>query len=153
MATRTVIGASVAGAAVVAGVAVGVARAVRSDGPDGPGSDRDPGGWKSVTVLAEPEALRPDGAYPEPLEALAARLEIVLKPASRERGTELHARFRPGEDADPQALRAALRDAKALIETGIVQHADPVPHGRRKPTPFGLAQDEVESHAKGSGLL
>jgi len=28
-----------------------------------------------------------------------------------------------------------------------------VPHGIRKPTPFGIAQDAIESRSKGMGLL
>jgi len=145
------IGVPLAVAGVAAGAAIGL-RARRGTG-DGPGADRSPEGWKSVTVLVDEAAIRPGGVYPRPLQDLEDRLEIRLKPASRDRGTELHARFRPGTDSDPQALRAALRDAKSILETGIVQQADPVPHGDRKHTPFGAVQDQVESKAKGSGLL
>lgn len=140
---------SVAATGVAAIVALRVARRARSG--DGPG--RDPDGWKAVTVLADAESVRPGGRWPEPLAALEDRLEIALRPASRDRGTELHARFRPGEQADPEALRVALRDTKSLIEAGLVQRADPAPHGARKPTPFGIAQDAIESRSKGMGLL
>ncbi|MGN6744234.1 MAG: hypothetical protein ACTHJL_13210 [Amnibacterium sp.] len=153
MASGRAIGATLAGVVVAAGA--GVALALRN-GPgtgSGPGADRDPAGWKSVTVLADEEDVRPGGRWPEPLAALQDRLEIRLRRASRDRGTEVHARFRRDVAADPGALRAALRDAKALVETGLVQRADPAPHGRRKPTPFGLAQDAVESRSKGMGLL
>jgi hypothetical protein len=153
MATKRAIGMSVAAAGVAAGVTVRVARRTRPDTRGGPGAGRDPDGWKAVTVLADAESLRPGGRFPEPLAALEDRLEMALRPASRDRGTELHARFRPGEHADPDALRAALRDTKSLIETGVVQQADPVPHGRRKPTPFGIVQDAIESRSKGMGLL
>ena len=145
------IGVPLAVAGVAAGAAIGLRARRGAEG--GPGADRSPDGWKAVTVLVDEQGMRPGGAYPQPLRDLEDRLEIRLKPASRDRGTELHARFRPGAEPDPQALRAALRDAKSLIETGIVQHADPVPHGNRKHTPFGAAQDAVESKAKGSGLL
>jgi hypothetical protein len=153
MTTKRATGMAVAAAGVAAVVAMGVARRTRPGTGDGPGAGRDPDGWKAVTVLADAESLRPGGRYPQPLAALEDRLEIALRPASRDRGTELHARFRPGEHPDPEALRAALRDTKSLVETGIVQQADPVPHGTRKPTPFGLAQDAIESRSKGMGLL
>jgi hypothetical protein len=154
MAAKRTIGVSVAAAGVAAaGVAVGVVRRTRQDTGDGPRAGRDPDGWKAVTVLADAEAMRPDGRFPHPLAALEDRLEISLRPASRERGTELHARFRPGEAPDPEALRVALRDTKSLLETGLVQQADPVPHGPRKPTPFGIVQDAIESRSKGAGLL
>lgn len=153
MATKRAMGMSVAAAGVAAVVAMRVARRTRSATGGGPGAGRDPDGWKSITVLADAESIRPGGRFPESLAALEPRLEIAVRPASRDRGTELHARFRPGEHADPEALRAALRDTKSLVETGIVQQADPVPHGTRKPTPFGLAQDAIESRSKGMGLL
>jgi hypothetical protein len=151
MTTKRATGMAVAAAGVAAVVAMGVAR--RTGTGDGPGAGRDPDGWKAVTVLADAESLRPGGRYPQPLAALEDRLEIALRPASRDRGTELHARFRPGEHRDPEALRAALRDTKSLVEAGIVQRADPAPHGTRKPTPFGIGQDAVESRSKGMGLL
>ncbi len=153
MATKRTMGMSVAAAGAAAVVAVRVARRGRPGTGHGPGAGRDPDGWKAVTVLADAEALRPGGRYPEPLAALADRLEIALRPAGRDRGTEVHARFRPGEHPDPEALRVALRDTKSLVETGIVQRADPVPHGVRKPTPFGIGQDAIESRSKGMGLL
>lgn len=153
MATKRTIGMSVGAAGVAAVVAIRVARRTRPGTGDGPGAGRDPDGWKAVTVLADVESLRPGGRYPEPLAALEDRLEIALRPASRDRGTELHARFRPGEQADPEALRVALRDTKSLVEAGLVQRADPAPHGARKPTPFGIAQDAIESRSKGMGLL
>lgn len=153
MAAGRGIGMTLAGAAVAAGVGVAVALRNGAGTGGGPGADRDPAGWKSVTVLAGEDAIRQGGRWPAPLAAFADRLEIRLQPASRDRGTEVHARFRRDAAADPEALRAALRNAKALIETGLVQQADPAPHGRRKRTPFGLAQDAVESGSKGMGLL
>ena len=153
MATKRALGMSVAAAGLAAVVALRVARRTPPGTGGGPGAGRDPDGWKAVTVLADAESLRPGGRYPEPLAALEDRLEITLRPASRDRGTELHARFRPGEKPDPEALRAALRDTKSLIEAELVQRADPAPHGTRKPTPWGIAQDAIESRSKGMGLL
>jgi len=153
MATKRTMAMSAAAVGVAAVVAARAARRDRSGTGGGPGAGRDPDGWKAVTVLADTESLRPGGRYPQPLAALEDRLEIALRPAGRDRGTELHARFRPGEHADPEALRAALRDTKSLVEAGIVQQADPAPHGTRKPTPFGIGQDAIESRSKGMGLL
>jgi hypothetical protein len=114
---------------------------------------RSPEGWKSVTVLADAATVAPGGAYPAPLAALADRLEIRLRPASQDRGTEVHARALRGADVDPQTLRAALRDAKSLVEAGVVQASAPRPHGHRPGTPFGAAIDTADAHAKGTGLL
>jgi hypothetical protein len=70
----------------------------------------------------------------------------------------VHARVREGADTgaddDPEkALRAALRDAKQIFETGEVLQATPRPHGQRPRTLLGGAVDEAEDKAKGEGVL
>lgn len=104
--------------------------------------------WKSVTVLATPSDLR-SGA----LTVLPPH-DVRLVAAPGDRGTEVHVRYRNSHGvAAGLALRAALRDLKQRTETGGVLHVDPRPHGRRRPTPQGLLQDQAEKYAKGWGLL
>ena len=55
---------------------------------------------------------------------------------------------------DPrQRVRAALREAKQLIEVGEVLRVDPAPHGRRSPTPTGAVVEAATKRAGGEGLL
>jgi hypothetical protein len=50
-------------------------------------------------------------------------------------------------------LRAALREAKQLIEVGEVLRVDPVPHGRRKATPTGALVDVATRRSNEEGVL
>lgn len=144
-----------------AGVAVGlVTRSLVRSKQDTDGDGRHPEGWKAVTVLGDAAAFTQDG-YPEPLQRIANVLEIRLDPAPADKGFEVHARVRDGADTssvlgddDPeQALRAALRDAKQLFETGEILRATPRPHGHRPATLLGAAVDKAEDEAKGAGVL
>ena len=108
------------------GVAAGlVARSVVRAKRESEGDGRHPDGWKSVTILGDSSAIS-ESAYPEPLQRLADMIEVRLATAPGDKGFEVHARVRDGAnvrevvgDDDPdQALRAALRDAKQLVETG-----------------------------------
>lgn len=144
-----------------AGVAAGlVARSVVRAKRDSEGDGRHPEGWKSVTILGDASAWG-EGRYPEPLQRLAGMIEVRLAIAPGDKGFELHARLRDGADVgeaageeDPdQALRAALRDAKQLIETGEVLRAKPRPHGKRPTTLLGAVVDKAEDGAKGEGVL
>ena len=142
----------------LAGVAVGlVARSLVKKERESDGDGAHPEGWKAVTVLGEARDFE-SGGYPEPLARLAESLEIRIDPAPGDKGFEVHARVRegadPGVDDDPgKALRAALRDAKQIFETGEVLRATPRPHGERPRTLLGGAVDEAEDEAKGGGVL
>jgi hypothetical protein len=143
------------------GVAAGlVARSLVKKERDGDGDGKHPEGWKAVTVLGDPAAFA-SGGYPEPLQRIAEALELRVDPAPGDKGFEVHARLRDGADVrrvvgdeDPdQALRAALRDAKQVFETGEVLKAVPRPHGRRPKTVLGGVVDKAEDEAKGEGVL
>lgn len=143
------------------GLAAGlVARSLVKKEREGDGDGRHPEGWKAVTVLGDPAAFV-DGGYPEPLRRIAGVLEVRVDAAPGDKGFEVHARLREGADVaaavgdeDPdQALRAALRDAKQVFETGEVLRAVPRPHGRRPFTMLGSAVDKAEAEAKGGGVL
>ncbi|WP_369132997.1 hypothetical protein [Modestobacter sp. I12A-02662] len=108
--------------------------------------------WRAVTVLTEPARLQE--ALPAPLAAFGDRLEVRVTPAPGDRGAELAARFRgPVTEEDIGQLRAALREAKALVEVGEVLRVDPQPHGHRKPTPQGAAVEGMAAKAPEEGVL
>jgi hypothetical protein len=147
-------------AAGIAGTGVIVTEAVRRRSENSEAAEQ-AGEWKCVTVLATPDEVAPGGSYPPPLAELADRLEIVRGEAPGGKGTEIYARIRddavPGKAGDARdlekTLRAALRDAKSIIETGEVLSAVPRPHGPRPATPAGILLDAVEDDAKGRGVL
>jgi len=108
----------------------------------------------------------PDQQVPAPLAALGDLVEVEVRPAPGDKGTELRARLRVPEPTgmasaagrvagnDPrQRVRAALREAKQLIEVGEVLRVDPTPHGRRTPTPTGALVERATDLAPGEGLL
>jgi hypothetical protein len=154
-------GAKTAVAVGAVGVAAGlVARSLVRQRRDSEGDGRHPEGWKAVTVVGDAAGFTA-GGYPAPLQRLADVLEIRLDPAPGGKGFEVHARIREGADTkallgdeDPdQVLRAALRDAKQVFETGEVLLAKPRPHGHRPTTLLGGAVDKAEDEAKGEGVL
>ncbi|HYO35371.1 MAG TPA: hypothetical protein VER97_04795 [Geodermatophilus sp.] len=108
--------------------------------------------WRAVTVLRDPADV--SASLPAPLAALGDRVEVRVTPAPGDRGTELAARYRgtPGEE-EIGDLRAALREAKALLEVGEVLRVDPQPHGHRAATPQGAALEGAAQAAPREGVL
>jgi hypothetical protein len=108
--------------------------------------------WRAVTVLRDPADV--SAALPAPLAALGDRIEVRVTPAPGDRGAELAARYRgtPSED-EVGRLRAALREAKALLEVGEVLRVDPQPHGERAATPQGAALEGAAAAAPREGVL
>jgi hypothetical protein len=115
-----------------------------------------------VTVFGTPDEIAPDGELPEPLQQLGDRIEVRMQPAPGSRGTELYARPvaappSPGLVArllgrDALApIRVALREAKALAETGEVVRSDEP----RTPRPglAGKLLQAVDRAALGAGRL
>jgi hypothetical protein len=122
--------------------------------------------WRAVTVALEPDQVAPGGQLPEPLAALGDRIETRVRPAPGGKGTELAARLRGSASSraagmvarargtDPrQELRSALRQAKQLLEVGEVLAVDPTPHGKRSPTPMGIALEAATRRADREGVL
>ena len=109
--------------------------------------------WRAVTVLRDPADVEAAGLS-APLAALGDRIEVRTTPAPGDRGTELAARYRgtPTED-EVGDLRAALREAKALLEVGEVLRVDPQPHGHRAATPQGAALEGAAQAAPREGVL
>jgi len=143
------------------GVTAGlVARSLVRKKQETDGDGRHPEGWKAVTVLGDAAEFSRNG-YPEPLQRIAEMVEVRMEPAPGDKGFEVHARLRDdvkakdvvGDEDPDQALRAALRDAKQVFETGEILRATPRPHGHRPTTLFGAAVDKAEDDAKGEGVL
>jgi hypothetical protein len=119
--------------------------------------------WRAVTINRTPDEVMPGGRVPEPLARLGDTIEVEVAAAPGNKGTELRARLRSAKPKslvgrlsgkDPrQQVRSALREAKQLIEVGEVLRVDPVPHGKRTPTPTGWLVELVTKRASGEGVL
>ncbi len=121
--------------------------------------------WHFVTVNRAPQDVMPDGQWPAPLAELGEAIDIRVRPAPGDRGTELGARLRgdaifPAATSpfarvagkDPrQRLRAALRESKQLLETGEILQPDDLGTARR--TPMNLPLELATRVARGEGLL
>jgi hypothetical protein len=166
MRTSRLIGAT-AVAVVGGGMLVRQLRAARHPTVDGGARDRKRDTrWRVVTIYREPDEVAPGGRLPEPLAALGDSIETQVRPAPGGKGTELAARLRVpapsgaagmaarARGTDPrQRLRSALREAKQRIEVGEVLAVDPTPHGRRSPTPMGMALAAATRRADREGVL
>lgn len=144
-----------------AGVATGavVARGLKPRRQETADGDR----WLAVTINREPADVQPD-KLPSPLQEYGDRIEVRVRPAPGDRGTELAVRSTEGQPditrsvparlagADPrQDLRRALREAKALLETGEVMRPDAPPTTRE--TPGGKLIGLLSRRASGEGVL
>lgn len=120
--------------------------------------------WLVVTVNRPPDEVVSDERLPEPLARLGDAIEVQASPAPGGRGTELAARLVDPAPSGPsavaarltgqdprQAVRAALREAKSLIETGEVLRADEPPTTRA--TPGGKLLGLATRRAGGEGRL
>jgi len=142
-----------------AGVVLG-RRALRRGRTDAAATgDRDR--WHSVTVNCGPERL---GAKPPPLDELGFPVEIRIRPAPGDRGTELAVRMaEPAptgparllgklRDDDPvRAIRRSLREARSLIEVGEVLLPDAPATTHRTLTAAPLAY--ATRHGREEGRL
>jgi hypothetical protein len=145
-------------AAAVVTVAVAVRRLMIPAGLDGrwrrARSMRRPPRWHVLTVNRSADQIAPSGQLPEPLAGLGDAVEVQLRRAAGDRGTEVAVRLRDGARSsvaagvtrltsrDPdQAIRAALREARQLVETGEVLHPDypPTTQPTRLNKPLQLA--------------
>ncbi|MEU8268955.1 hypothetical protein AB0B89_17525 [Sphaerisporangium sp. NPDC049002] len=154
---------AVLGAMMLGGVGLGVMRWLTSRQTK-VRAQREASRWLMVTINRRPEEVVPDGRLPEPLARLGETIEVQVREAPGDRGTELGARpIRPvptgvdevmarlaGEDPR-QAVRRALRESKCLIETGEVLLPDEPPTTR--PMPTGRLVDLAAQRAGGEGPL
>jgi hypothetical protein len=143
-------------AGVGAGVGAGVATARRvrsklsSATPGSPGGDR----HFAVTVLRPLDEVAPDGRSPERLAELGDLVDVDLRPAPGDRGTEVHLYLRqdPNEDGDDirRRVRTALRETKQLLETGEVLHPDRPT--TTHPTAMNAPLRKATAAARGEGV-
>ncbi|HEY0485440.1 MAG TPA: hypothetical protein VGD72_04250 [Mycobacteriales bacterium] len=115
--------------------------------------------WNVVTINKSAEEICPEGRLPAPLAELGELIEWTLRPAPGDKGTEVAARPREparsdvegavGEDPR-QRIRAALRDAKMLVETGEI--LQPTRPGSTHPSPLGMPIRLAVKRARGEGI-
>ena len=123
-----------------------------------PGAD--PGSWLAVTVFGDHDTVLADG-LPAPLADLRDRVQVDVRRAPADKGTEIAARVIDSGDADASddaaalhdRLRQALRESKQLLETGQVMRVDPQPAGERSSSPVGKAIDVAQTHGRDKGVL
>ncbi|MFC4585136.1 hypothetical protein [Sphaerisporangium corydalis] len=152
---------AVLGATMLGGAGVGVMRWLSSRQTK-VRTEREAGRWLMVTINRRPEEVVPDGRLPEPLARLGETIEVQVREAPGDRGTELGARpvapmaggmnevmARLGGEDPRQMVRRALRESKCLIETGEVLRGDEVTMTR--PVPGGTLAD-LASHRAGGGV-
>ncbi|WP_127572716.1 hypothetical protein [Georgenia faecalis] len=104
--------------------------------------------WLVLTVDRPPEEVAAELSGLLTDEAV----EVAIRPAPGDRGSELAVRAVGGTPSRDD-LRAALREAKQLMEVGEVLRVDPRPAGRRAATPMGKAMDLATSLAGRKGVL
>jgi hypothetical protein len=139
---------------VAAGGLVASARAAARTLQSKLGGRGEGGRWVAVTVFRPPAEVTGSGAL-APLESLGAAVETTVTEAPGGRGTELAARWRPGQDAGRplDELRSTLREVKQVLEVGEVLRSMPRPEGKRPSTPGGLVIDAAERRSQGKGVL
>jgi hypothetical protein len=74
----------------------------------------------AITVYRPIDEIRTNGKLPSPLADLGDRVEIDMRPAPGDRGTEILVRARDGGSVSVGEIRRALRDVRSLVETGDV---------------------------------
>jgi hypothetical protein len=110
--------------------------------------------WVAVTVLRPPAEVAGSAAL-APLEALGPAVETTVTEAPGGRGTEVAARWGPGQEPGRplDELRSALREIKQVLEVGEVLRSIPRPEGARPTTAGGLVIDAAERRSQGKGVL
>jgi hypothetical protein len=139
-------------------------RVVASDGSDGGTNAGRQDRWHAVTVNLPPEEASSGGRLPGPLADLGDGVEVRIRPAPANKGTEIAARVRGpvpsglggaaarARGDDPrQSLPKALREAKQQLETGEVLSPNTRPS--TKPTPGGRLLGAVPGRSWEEGRL
>ena len=141
-----------AAAAAVAGRRMMSARVVAL-----PRAGREPE-WLVATVYRAPTDITTDRGLPEPLARLGDAIEVRIRPAPGDRGTEVAVRPRlVGSHSRSvrrdawRTARLALREAKQLCETGEILQPDEPPTTRR--TLFNRPLEYAIRHAREEGRL
>lgn len=101
--------------------------------------------YLAVTVNRAPEEVQ---TLPDDLARWRDQVEIRIRPAAGDKGTELS--VKPSGQVSRHELRLALRRAKAVLEAGEVVQPDTAP---THPGPMGKALRLVTSRSGGGGRL
>jgi hypothetical protein len=119
--------------------------------------------WNVVTVYRPAQDITPEGRLPDPLAQMEGEIEVQVRPAPGDKGTELAARLlHPGDgdgqgpegktgDEPRQRLRTALRHSKMILETGEVLESDKP--GTTRTTVTNLPLEFAIRRAQGLGRL
>ena len=139
-------------AAAAGGTAVIARRLLRSRTPAGwPTPDegsRDR--WHVATVALPINEVAPDGRPPQPLAGLGDEVDIRIRPAPGDKGTEIAARSRTGRDG-ARAVRRAIRETKSTLETGETLRPDAPSTTER--TLLNRPLEHVTRHGREEGRL
>jgi hypothetical protein len=113
-----------------------------------------PGRWLVVTVYRQPDDVQTQVDAPGALSRMRGEIEVTVRPAPGDKGTELGARptASDGGSVDMRRrLRAALRETKSILECGEV--VEPSRPGSSHPGPAGQMLRAVTARAWGEGRL
>jgi hypothetical protein len=113
-----------------------------------------PGRWLVVTIYRQAEDVRTQVDGSGPLSRMRGEIELTVRPAPGDKGTELAVRptAPDGGSVDlRRALRAALRETKSILECGEV--VEPSRPGSSHPGAAGQVLRAVTARAWGEGRL
>lgn len=113
-----------------------------------------PGRWLVVTVYRQPDDVRTRVDGSGPLSRMRNEIELTIRPAPGDKGTELAARPTApdgGSIDQRRRLRAALRETKSVLECGEV--VEPSRPGSSHPGPAGQVLRAATARAWGEGRL
>ncbi|MEJ2890531.1 hypothetical protein [Actinomycetospora aeridis] len=125
----------------------------RNDRPAGEDVAR-AGRWLVVTVYRQPDDVRTQVDGSGPLSGMRNEIELTIRPAPGDKGTELAARPTAPDEGSVDArrrLRAALRETKSILECGEV--VEPSRPGSSHPGPAGQVLRVATRRAWGEGRL
>ena len=122
------------------------------------GGADDVGRWRVVTIAGTASDIAPEGQLPRVLAELGSDVEVAIRPAPKDWGTEVAVRWvgpqKPASGEDPEVLvRRSLREVKQLAEVGEILRVLPRPEGRRPATPTGWLVDQAEQQSEKGALL
>lgn len=113
-----------------------------------------PGRWLVVTIYRAPDDVRTQVDGSGPLSRMRSEIELTVRPAPGDKGTELAARPTASDGGSAElrrAVRAALRETKSILECGEV--VEPSRPGSSHPGPAGQVLRAVTARAWGEGRL
>jgi hypothetical protein len=113
-----------------------------------------PGRWLAVTIYRQPDDVRTEVDSSGPLSRMRGEIELTIRPAPGDKGTELAARPTASDGGSVELrrdVRGALREIKSVLECGEV--VEPSRPGSSHPGPAGQLLRAVTARAWGEGRL